>query len=105
VDRWVRGVRADRRPELGGVPDSQTVPVPGVRVHVRRVHTGADHGPRRPAGVRHVRVGVRHVLRRVPLLAQDVHVREGPGPEFRPHLGLCPVLAGHTHRPRGAHIR
>lgn len=101
----MRGVRADRRPELGGVPHRPAVPVPGVRVHVRRVHTGADHGPRRPAGLRDVRLGVRHVLRRLPLLAQDVHVRAGARPQFRAHLGLRPVLAGHTHRVGRAHIR
>jgi hypothetical protein len=105
VDRGLRGVRADRRSELGGVSDRQAVLVPGVRVHVRRVHTGADYGPRRPTGVCHVRLGVRHVLRWVPLLAQDVHVRAGPGPELCPHLGIRPVLAGHTNRPRSAHIR
>jgi len=46
VDGGLRGVRVDRRPELGGVSDRQAVPVPSVGVHVRRVHTGADHGPR-----------------------------------------------------------
>lgn len=105
MDRGLRGVRADRRPELGGVSDRPAVPVPGVRVHVRRVHTGADNGARRPAGIRDVRVGVRHVLRRVQLLVEDVHVRTGPGPEFRPHLGIRPVLAGHTDRTGRADIR
>lgn len=105
VDGGLRRFRANRRPELGGVPHRPAVPVPGVRVHVRRVHTGADHGPGRPARLRHVRLGVRHVLRRVPLLAEDVHVRAGPGPELCPHLGLRAVFAGHTHRPGRAHRR
>lgn len=105
VDSGVRGIRADRRPELGGVPHRETVSVPGVRVHVRRVHTGADHCPGRQAGLRHVRLGVRHVLRRVQLLAEDVHVRAGPGPEFRSHLGLRTVFAGDTHRPGRADFR
>jgi len=69
VDGGLRGVRADRRPELGRVSDRQTVPMPGIRVHVRRVHIGADYGPWRPTGVRHVRLGVRYVLRWIPLLA------------------------------------
>lgn len=101
----MRGVRTDRGPKLGRVPDSAAIPVPGVRVHVRRVHTGPDHSPRRSTGVRHVRLGVRHVLRRVPLLAEDVHVRAGPGEEFRQDLGFRPVFPGHTHRAGRADFR
>lgn len=46
VDCGMHGFRSDRRPELGRVPHRPTISLPGVRVHVRRVHTSTDHCPR-----------------------------------------------------------
>lgn len=75
------------------VSHRQTIPLPDVGNYVWDLHDLLHYHPgtEESARVHFIRVDLRDLLRWLPLLPENVHVREGAGSELCPHLGLCSV--------------
>ena len=84
---------------------SATVFVPNRHLHVWTVHPGVDGGARELPRIRDVRVDLWDLLRRISLLVEDVHLREGSGEKLCPSLGIRAVFPSHTHCVGGTSVR
>ena len=86
-------------------PAISTLLPPGVPPPHRDIGDGLQRGARLQR-VRDLRVDLRPLLRRLQLLPQDVHLREGPRQELCQGMGVRTVLHGDTqcHRRPGGRL-
>lgn len=101
---WLPHLRRGGGQQLDRLPDLQAVLVPGGPADDRHLRHGL-HLRRGLQRLRRLHMDLRGILRRLPLLTQNVHLREGQGKELCPGMGVRPVRHGCAKLHRASYHR